>query len=294
MTRVLVMGDVMRDIIVRPAGPVLRGTDQRAIIQTVSGGSGANQAAWLARFGAEVRFVGCVAANDFEPEVKRMRLHGIEPALVPHPAWPTGTLVALVDADGERSFLTDRGANDGLSLHHLPDDVLDGIGHFHLSGYSFVGEATRETALWLLNRVREAAIPFSFDPGSVSLIREIGAAQVLAWTEGAAICVANADEAGALTGFDDPNSQLDGLIGHVDLALIKRGARGCQAKSRDGSRWTVDAPTVDVLDTTGAGDVFFAAFLAARLASQSITLALDRAVAAGAQAVTIIGGWPTV
>ena len=52
--RVLVVGDVMTDIVVLPEGPIVRGSDRRAAIRSRPGGSGANQAVWLAHFGANV------------------------------------------------------------------------------------------------------------------------------------------------------------------------------------------------------------------------------------------------
>ena len=64
LPRILVIGDVMTDVIVRPEGPLARGSDRRASIAFKPGGSAANQAAWLASFGVEVDFVGRVGAAD--------------------------------------------------------------------------------------------------------------------------------------------------------------------------------------------------------------------------------------
>ncbi len=289
--RVLVVGDVMRDIIVRPAGPLRRGTDQRATIRTSHGGSAANQAAWLARFGVPVRFVGCVAEDDRAAQAGRLRHHGVEPVLAGHPVLPTGTLVALVEQDGERSFLTDRGANDGLVRDDLPGGLLDGVEHLHLSGYALVGDVTRAAALALLDEAREAGIAVSFDPGSAGYMADLGVDRVLGWIGAADLCVANADEAAVLTGATDADAQLSALNARFDLVVLKQGAAGARARWR-GEEWQASAPAVDVIDTTGAGDVFFAAFLAARLAGEPIDVCLGRAVEAGAHAVTIIGGWP--
>ena len=52
--RVLVIGDVITDVIVRPEGPIVPGSDRRAQISVHPGGSASNQAAWLARFGVPV------------------------------------------------------------------------------------------------------------------------------------------------------------------------------------------------------------------------------------------------
>ena len=53
--RALVIGDVMTDVVVRPEGPVARGSDRRASITLQPGGSAANQAAWLASFAVPPR-----------------------------------------------------------------------------------------------------------------------------------------------------------------------------------------------------------------------------------------------
>ena len=58
--RVVVIGDVMVDWLVRPEGPIAIGSDRRAAIVARPGGSAANQAVWLAHFGVAVDFIGRV------------------------------------------------------------------------------------------------------------------------------------------------------------------------------------------------------------------------------------------
>ena len=58
------------------------------------------------------------------------------------------------------------------------------------------------------------------------------------------------------------------------------------------TRWRIAAPKVETIDTTGAGDAFVAALLAARLLGAEVEAALERAVAAGTEATTSIGGRP--
>ena len=64
MPKVLVVGDVMTDIVVRPEGPLALGSDRRATIRAMPGGAGANQAAWLATEGISVVFAGRVGSTD--------------------------------------------------------------------------------------------------------------------------------------------------------------------------------------------------------------------------------------
>src|SRR5271168_2717858 len=124
--RALVIGDVMTDVVVRPEGPLARGSDRRASITIQPGGSAANQAVWLTHYGAGVDFVARVGAADVESETARFKTIGVTPHLVGDPNRETGRLIALIDPDGERSFLTDRGANEALEARDIPDALIEG------------------------------------------------------------------------------------------------------------------------------------------------------------------------
>jgi sugar/nucleoside kinase (ribokinase family) len=287
--RVLVIGDVMTDIIVRPEGPVVRGSDRCASISIRPGGSGANQAAWLAAFGAHVDFVARVGADDIAADTVRLQEAGVTPHLAGDPERPTGRLIALIDPDGERSFLTDRGANQSLCAADIPDALVKSAAHVHLSGYSFFALSPRAAVLDVMRRA--GATPVSVDPASAEFLREAGPKAFLGWTKGAAILFPNAEEASVLTGSDNPETQCTRLAALYPLVVIKRGADGCLAAS-GARRWAVATPKTGAVDATGAGDAFVAAFLAARLGRAAIETALERAVAAGSKAVTRVGGRP--
>jgi len=103
----------------------------------------------------------------------------------------------------------------------------------------------------------------------------------------------NEDEAAVLVDLDDPETQCARLAALYPLVVVKRGAAGCMAAA-GAVRWRAAAPKVEAIDTTGAGDAFVAAFLAARLADADIQTALERAAAAGSAAVQRVGGRPKV
>ncbi len=287
--RILVIGDVMTDVIVQPEGPLVRGSDRRASITFQPGGSAANQAAWLASFGAKVDFVARVGSSDVQSETARLEAIGVAPHLIGDLKHETGRLVALVDADGERSFLTDRGANDALEASDIPDALIEGAALIHLSGYSFFAPSPRAAVLDTMRRAGDK--PISVDPASAEFLREVGADKFLAWTQGAAILFPNEEEAAILAGSDDPETQCARLAAHYPLVVVKRGAAGCEA-AEGARRWRVAAPKVEPVDTTGAGDAFVAAFLSQRLSGANILPALERAAAAGAEAATRVGGRP--
>ena len=287
--RVLVVGDVMTDISVRLTGPIARGSDRRARISIQPGGSAATQAVWMARYGLDVAFVARVGAADFERESARLRAAGVEPHLASDAELESGRLIALVDPTGERSFLTDRGANDALRPEDIPDALIVGCDHVHLSGYAFFAPSPRAAAMSVLRRA--AGRPVSVDPASAEFLREAGPARFLADIAGAAMLFPNAEEAGVLTGLDDPDGQGEALAARFPLAVIKRGAAGCDAR-RDGRVWRIAAPPARAIDTTGAGDAFLAAFLAAHLRGAGMDAALADAVAAGSAATEFVGGRP--
>ena len=318
--RILVIGDVMTDVVVRPEGPVVRGSDRRASIAVQPGGSAANQAAWLARCGAGVDFVGRVGAADVESETARFKEIGVTPHLVGDPDRETGRLIALIDPDGERSFLTDRGANEALEARDISDALIANASHISLSGYSFFAPSPRAAVLDVMRRAKDK--PISVDPASAEFLREVGADNFLAWTRGATILFPNEEEAAVLAGSTDPETQGERLAEHYPVVVIKRGAAGAEALE-GGRRWRIQAaktepvdisgvrdpgvaallaegarrfgiktPKIEVVDTTGAGDAFVAGFLAARLTGADILIALGRATAEGAAASTIVGGQP--
>ena len=122
----------MTDVIVRPEGPLAPGSDQRARILFEPGGSAANQAAWLASLGVRVDLVARVGLDDVEAEALRLKGAGVTPHLMGDRERPTGRLVALIDARGERSFYTDRAANEALSAADIPDALIAAASHIRL------------------------------------------------------------------------------------------------------------------------------------------------------------------
>jgi sugar/nucleoside kinase (ribokinase family) len=291
--RVLVVGDIMTDVLVKPEGPIVRGSDCRAAIQMMHGGSGANQAIWLGHYGVPVTFAGKVGRSDLERYESHMRSRGVTPALSVDDEAPSGMLVSIIDPDGQRSFLTSRGANDRMDIGDLPDNLLDEVALLQISGYSLVAPHVRAGVLDLAARARRRNIMISYDPASVAFLEELGPANFLEWTKGADFCFPNEAEAEALTGSPDPEMQRRRLAESYSTTVIKRGPQGAEVIS--GGRILSEAvpPTkARVIDTTGAGDAFLAAFLATFLSTGSHLESLRFAVVAGLEATTILGAQP--
>lgn len=290
--RVLVVGDVMTDVIVMPEGPIVKGSDRRAKVRSRPGGSGANQAVWLGAMGADVVFAARVGADDKAMYENYFRGLGVVPVLAGDRDLPSGVLVTIVDPDGERSFLTDRGANLNLTADDLPPSLLDDVAMVMVSGYSFFAPGPRAAVQALFAAARARGIAVGVDPASVGFLVEVGPANFVDWTRGATAIIANESEAEALTGAADYAAQMAALGAHYETVLIKRGALGAAIGGRSGVRVELPAEQVNVVDTTGAGDAFAAGFIAAQLSGADEAEALSRGIAAGAKAVQSIGGQP--
>ncbi len=291
-SRVLVIGDVMTDIIVRPEGPVVIGSDRRAEIRNRPGGSGANQAVWLAAAGAEVVFAARVGAQDKPMYENYFRGRGVVPVLTGDADLPSGVLVTLLDPSGERSFLTDRGANLHLGAEGFPDDLFDGVGLVVVSGYSFFANGPRAAVQAVLKAAREHGIAIGIDPASVGFLEDVGPHLFRDWVGAADWLFANESEAELLSGeaeFDEQMRELGGQFTHV---VIKRGRFGAVLGGKAGITHSLPAPVVNVLDTTGAGDAFAGGFIAALMAGEALESCLAQGIAAGGRAVQFVGGQP--
>lgn len=282
----------MIDIIVRPEGPLATGADRRAAIRAVPGGSGANQAAWLASLGVRARFAGRVGRDDHALQTRLLEDAGVQPWLGADETLPTGTIVALISPDGERSFLTDRGANDRLCRADLPATLLDGVDLVHVSGYALFSPGPRAAVRELMDAAAQSDIPVTVDPASSSWLDEVGPEHFLDWTRQARICFPNEAEAAVLAGTADAEEQLRALSRHYKMVVIKRGAAGVIAAAQGGERWSAAALPADAIDTSGAGDAFVAGFLAGWLDRPEVAACLQRGVETGSRAVERIGARP--
>lgn len=292
MPTVLVIGDVMTDIVVKPEGPTAVGADTRATIRWLPGGSGANQAAWLAAEGVSVRFAARVGRADHAAQLTALQEQGVDARLAIDDDLPTGQIVTLASPE-ERSFFTDRGANEALRRADLPDALLDGVDLVQLSGYVLFNPGPRAAALDFLAEAKRRGIPFTVDPSSWSFLREVGPENFLIWTEGAGICFPNKVEAAVLAGSDDLGEQLARLAQFYPLAVIKRGTEEALAVERaTGRRWSVPVPKVAAIDASGGGDAFLAGFVGAHLKGEGIEACLRRGAELGARAAMTLGGRP--
>jgi sugar/nucleoside kinase (ribokinase family) len=135
-------------------------------------------------------------------------------------------------------------------------------------------------------------VPVSLDPASAGFLVELGVDRFLALVEGVDVLLPSRDEACLLTGLPDPADAAAKLSRHVPLVVTKQGAEGALLARSGTVHARVPAEPATPRDTTGAGDAFTGAFLAALLAGADPEKAAREGCRAGARAVEGVGGRP--
>ena len=276
--RLAVVGDLVEDVVVWPEGAAQRGTDVAARIFRTRGGSAANVAVAAAAH-VPTRFLGCVGADPLGDRLLgALSAAGVEAQV--QRRGRTGTVVVLVDADGERTFLTDRAA--AAELAPLPGSALDEVALLHVPAYGLQGGRTAVSVRSLLDLAGRRGVPVSVDASSWAVLRSLGDARSLLDQLRPVLLFANADEAREL---DLAARPLSGVT-----VVLKDGARSTRVLAADGRTHEFPvAPVAGVRDSTGAGDAFAAGWLTATMEGRDLAACAERAHALARDVLTSPG-----
>ncbi len=122
---ILVVGDVVDDIGVRPLGTVNAASDTESEIRMTPGGSAANVAAWLGHLGSYARFVGKAGADGVVRHVDALSAYGVDARITADAELPTATIVLTLDDAADRTMYVDRAANTTLKVGRPPGRHLE-------------------------------------------------------------------------------------------------------------------------------------------------------------------------
>ncbi|GAA4560159.1 carbohydrate kinase family protein [Planotetraspora kaengkrachanensis] len=293
MGGLLVIGDVVTDVVALHERPLATGTDTAADIVLRPGGSGANTASWAARLGADTRFLGRAGYDTGDWHTAELVKAGVRPHVRVDPDRPTAIVIAMVDVTGERSMLTNRGAGGHISAADWSPGLLDGVRHLHISGYTLFAEPGLDLAGLAMREAAARGVTVSVDPASTGPLRAFGVERFLSETSPAGIVIPNLEEALVLTGEREPEAAARTLSARYGTAAVKLGPGGAILGVDGRVVAREPAAPAEPVDSTGAGDAFAAGFLVSLLAGSSPAEALKKGCAAGAAAVSEVGGRPS-
>ena len=264
------IGDLIEDVVVWLSAEPNLGTDTDSIIQRTRGGSAANVAMFAALTGTESRFIGQVGNDALGQQLcSSLQQAGVDVCVVSEGR--TGSIVVLVQPNGERTFLTDRGVASHLSL--VDASLMANVGILHVPSYSLVTEPLASTSLLYIKAAQSLGAVISIDASSTSVLEHFGVARYKSLIQSIQpqVFLCNEDEAGLLG-----VGVTEGMPGAA-LTVIKRGAHSTLAISQNNERSEVAvAPVANIVDTTGAGDAFAAGFLPTFVASNDVEVAIAR------------------
>jgi sugar/nucleoside kinase (ribokinase family) len=221
-----------------------------------SGGSAANTMHGLAMMGMDAGFIGSVGKDEagdfFEAD---MRNAGVNTYLLRRKT-ATGTAVAMVSRDSERTFGTHLGAAVELSGRDIKENLLTGYDILYLEGYLITN---RDLVVTACKNARKQGIKVAIDMASFNVVEEFKEDFRYLISNYVDIVLANEDEARAFTG-KEPFEALGDLSSLCEIVVVKIGSEGSYIK-RGEEVIKVETINVKSLDTTGAGDLYAAGFL---------------------------------
>jgi len=291
LTGVLCAGNIVFDILVRPVEQIAWNTTAWVdSIERHMGGNGASTCYALGKLGVPVRLMGMVGRDSFGDELlARLASAGVDLGAAGRSQGPTATTVALVNSQGDR-FLLHRAGSSAEAFAapvEFPPALREGLSHFHLANACGVPQLRRQAAE-VLRRARAASLTTSVDTGWDAQGR---------WLEDVGPCLphtdllfANEDEVRRLSGLEDPAAAARQLrqLGARSVVL-KLGGKGSAVFTAE-AEIHLPAFQVQPVDTTGAGDCFVGAFLAALHRGRCYEEAARFANAVAALSVQRLGG----
>jgi sugar/nucleoside kinase (ribokinase family) len=261
----------------------------------ISGGSAANTLAGLAAMGAQCAFIGQVADDQlgevFAHDIRAVGIDFDTPARGGEP--PTARCLIFVTPDGQRTMNTFLGASQFLPASALDERAIASARVLYLEGYLWDPEEPRAAMRQAIDAARAAGSKVAFtlsDPFVISRhgddFRELIEQGLID------ILFANHLELAALTGEDDFEDGMNALAPKVPVLVVTRSEKGAVAAAA-GERAAVSAEPVDeVIDTTGAGDLFAAGFLYGHVRGESLRSCLRLGAVAAAEIISHYGARP--
>lgn len=259
----------------------------------ISGGSAANTAVGLAALGGRAAFIGTVADDQlgqvFRHDIRAAGIHFDTPPVAG--GLPTARSFILVTPDAQRTMNTFLGACLALSEDHIDEDLVKRAKITYFEGYLWdppeAKAAIRKAAAIAKEAGNRVALTLS---DSFCVERWRGEFNDLIDNH-IDILFANEEEVKALTETDSFDAAMKAMEGRVEVAALTRSEKGAVILA-DGEARRVDAVKTEVVDTTGAGDLFAAGFLYGLVQGRTPEMCGHMGAACAAEVISHVGARP--
>ncbi|MEW6045502.1 MAG: sugar kinase [Bacillota bacterium] len=287
---ILSMGEPMVEFTAVERGPL----KDAATFARGFGGDTSNFAVAVARLGGQAAYLCRIGDDEFGQALMDLwAREGVDTSRVRVvPGGYTGVYFMSWRPDGVHDFAYVRrgSAASTLSPEDLSPEQFRGVRLFHTSGITqAISTSACDAVFRALELAREAGAWLSYDPNLRLRLWPLKRARglIIEAIRHADIVLPNIEEARAISGMNDPEANLDYLLGRGPrIVALKLGEHGCLVGTADGARVHAPAVRVPVVDTGGAGDTFDAAFAIGLVSGHSLEWTTRFAAAAAALTTT--------
>jgi len=260
-----------------------------------SGGSAANTVAGVAALGGRCGFIGQVAQDQLgEVFAHDIRALGVAFGTAPRAGDPpTARCLILVTPDGQRTMNTYLGASQFLPPEAIDRTLIASAAILYLEGYLWDPEQPRAAMRAAIEIAHGAGRKVAFTlSDSFCIDRHRADFRALIANRDIDILFANEAEILSLNETGDFEAAVAATAAEVPLLVVTRSEKGALAVT-GGERFAVPAEPIDhLVDTTGAGDLFAAGFLAGQAQGRSVTDSLTMGAIAAAEVISHFGARP--
>ena len=261
-----------------------------------SGGSAANTMAALASFGATGHYFGRVRDDQlgevFAHDIRKIGVGFTNPAASEGPA--TGCCLVLVTPDAERTMNTFLGAAALFGVSDVDPDVVRESRFLYMEGYLFDRDEAKEAYTFAASTARQAGRKVALSLSDSFCVDRHRDAFIDLCESAVDVVFANESELLALTGESNIDAGLRAIGGLCEHAVVTRGEHGATTMLRGQRIDTPAVPVAQLVDTTGAGDMFAAGYLFGLTRSADVATCSGWGAAAASEVISHYGPRPEI